>query len=80
MVGPETRVDDECVLIGPTVLGAGCVVGRGCVLGHSVMWDRCSVGEQATLDRCLVASGAYVEMGATEHGVICAADVAEFPA
>lgn len=74
MVGPETCVKEDSIIIGPSVLGRGCLVGRGSVIGRSVIWDLCSVGEQAMIDQCLVTSGVVVGAGEVRQGSICSGD------
>jgi NDP-sugar pyrophosphorylase family protein len=60
IVGPEAAVGEGATVVGPAAIGAGCQVGPGAVVSRSVLWDRCAVGADAMVDRCLVADGAVV--------------------
>ena len=72
-VHPEARltapilVDKECTigkgvcLKGPVVMGAGCSIRDGATIENSILWQKVSVGEQAVLRDCIVASNNHVE-------------------
>jgi mannose-1-phosphate guanylyltransferase len=67
VVGPGVYVAAGA-RIGPrAVLGAGCRIGPGASIAGSVLWDDVTVGAEAVLDGCVVASsarvGAHVEIG-----------------
>jgi NDP-sugar pyrophosphorylase family protein len=71
MVGPNARVEQESVILGPSVIGNGSVIGDQSVVKHSVIWDHCSVGERAEVDRCLMISGASVPAGDVRFNKVC---------
>ena len=73
LVGPQTRVEAEAVIVGPTLVGANCVVGRRAVVARSVIWDRCVVASRARIDQSLLTTGAAIEGGRTVYGAICEA-------
>ncbi len=60
-------VDKECTigkgvcLKGPVVMGAGCSIRDGATIENSILWQKVSVGEQAVLRDCIVASNNHVE-------------------
>jgi len=76
MASPTARITGPCVIgagsrlepgcrVGPeTVMGEGCVVGRGAHITGAVLWDRVSIGADAVLTDCIIASGVRVGAGA----------------
>jgi NDP-sugar pyrophosphorylase family protein len=74
MIGPQSRVEDDALIIGPSVLGRDCVVERQAVVEQSVLWDTVVVGEQAIVDRCLITNGVVIEAGGMKRGVACSLD------
>ncbi len=79
IVGPEAVIGDGATIVGPTAIGAGCQVGPGAVVSRSVLWDRCAVGADALVDRCLVADGTVVPEGAELYGALRAGSAAADP-
>ena len=71
MLGPGSRVDDEAIIVGPTVMGRDGVVGRRALVKRSVLWDASAVEERASLDQCLMVSGSSAVAGVSHHGAIC---------
>jgi NDP-sugar pyrophosphorylase family protein len=61
LVGAGVSVAAEATLVGPLSLGPGTQVGRGAVVSRTVAWSGCSIGEEALVDRCMLADGASVE-------------------
>jgi mannose-1-phosphate guanylyltransferase len=74
MIGPGSRVEDDAVVIGPTVVGCHCVVRRGSAVARSILWDRCVIGDHAVADHCLMTTGASLAPGEGRHGATCTAD------
>ena len=74
MVGPQSRIENDALIIGPSVFGRGCVVERHAVVEQSVMWDTVVVGEQAIVDRCLITNGVVIEAGVMKRGIACSLD------
>jgi NDP-sugar pyrophosphorylase family protein len=47
-------------LVGPVVLGEGCLVESDAVVSRTVAWNRCTVGAKAVVDECVLADEAAV--------------------
>jgi len=70
LVGPESIVQANSMLTGPTTIGARCVIERDVVVSRSVLWNDVRVGARAVLDDCIVADNGLVRSGwATRHAV-----------
>lgn len=74
MIGPQNRIEDDALIIGPSVLGRCCVVEQYAVIEQSVLWDTVVVGEQAIVDRCLITNGVVIEAGGMKRGIACSVD------
>lgn len=74
MVGPHSRVEDDALIVGPSVLGRNCIVGRRAVLEQAVLWDSVTIGEGAIIDRCLISNGVAIQAGSMKRGVVCSYD------
>jgi len=61
LLGPGAVVEAGATLVGPLSLGPKTTVGRRAVLSRSVLWSGCSIGDDALVDRCMLADGARVE-------------------
>lgn len=70
LLGPAVVVRAGATVIGPTALGARTTVDAGALVSRSVTWGDCAVGEQALVDRCLLADHASVERGASLYGSV----------
>ena len=65
IVGPGVSVGPQATIIGPVSIGPGSSIGSGAVLARSAVWENCSVGRDAVVDRCVLADGVEIEAGAT---------------
>ncbi|HET7696803.1 MAG TPA: NDP-sugar synthase [Vicinamibacterales bacterium] len=70
LVGRGAEIHDDAVIVGPASIGAHSVVGRGALISRSVVWDHCTIGETAAVDRSVLASGVSVAAGASLVGAI----------
>jgi len=70
LVGPETRIERNATIVGPTVIGAGCTIREGAVVCRSAIWDACLVGRTSRLDQCILVHGASVRAGARLSDVV----------
>jgi len=65
LTGP-ILVDEYCTigkdvqLKGPVVTGTGCTIKDGAIIENSILWQNVTIGEQATLKDCIVASNSYI--------------------
>ena len=56
---------------GPVVIGEGCEVGDDAIVESSILWQNITVGKQAVLKDCIVASDNHIEDNACmEHAAI----------
>ena len=75
LIGPDTNIQDNCVL--HTDAGFPIRIGRGCTIGHGAILHGCTIGDNtlvgmgaivlngAVVGRdCIIAAGALVTQGA----------------
>ena len=73
LIGP-ILVDRDCTigkgvhLKGPVVFGSGCNIQDGATIENSILWQKVSVGEQAVLKDCIVASDNHIKDNAHIEG------------
>lgn len=72
MIGPGVHIEDDAVLVGPSVLGRRCVVGRGAIIERSVLWEGCVVGARVVVDQAVLATGVSISSGAVRRCVAMA--------
>src|SRR5262249_14290437 len=70
LVGPEARVAARALVVGPTVIGTGSQIGPGALGCRSVIWDRCRIGEEGHVDRCILTDDAVVAGPGLGHRVV----------
>jgi len=75
-VHPEARLtgpilaDRHCTigkgaqLKGPVVIGTGCTIKDGAIIENSILWQHVTIGEQAVLKDCIVASNSCIDNNA----------------
>jgi len=61
LLGPGVSVKAGATLVGPLSLGPGTSVGKRAVVSRSVAWSGCVVGDEALVDRCMLADGARID-------------------
>ena len=73
LTGP-ILMDRDCTiskgvqLKGPVVIGSGCNIHDGAIIESSILWQKVSIGKQATLKDCIVASDSCIEDNACIEG------------
>jgi NDP-sugar pyrophosphorylase family protein len=70
LVGPGAQIHDEAVIVGPASIGADSVIERGALVSRSVVWNACTIGADAQVDRCVLSTGVHVAKGARLVGAI----------
>lgn len=70
LIGPHVRIAGSCTVLGPTVIGAGCVIGPDAVVSRTVMWEDAEVGARACVDRSVLARSATVPEDARVYGLL----------
>jgi NDP-sugar pyrophosphorylase family protein len=70
LVGPGVEIHDEAVVVGPSSLGADSIVERGALVSRSIVWNGCTVGTDAQVDRSVLSSGVTIEPSARLVGAI----------
>jgi len=67
---PPILVDGDCSinkgaqLKGPVIIGAGCTIKDNAIIENSILWQNVTIGEQAVLKDCIVASNSYIDNNA----------------
>lgn len=70
LIDKDCTIDHEVCLRGPVVIGAGCNIGHGAIIESSILWQDVSVGEQAVLKNCIIASDSDIEVGVNIDGAV----------
>ena len=55
VIGPGSKIGENCTLGPGVVLGANCSVGAGSCINKSVVYDQVSLGQKTRLTECVVA-------------------------
>lgn len=63
-IGPDTRIGEEAMVLGPTAIGPHCQVGSGSIVNECVILGNVRIGRGVYLDGCVLAAGAAVADGA----------------
>ncbi len=74
LIGPEATVARGALVEGPAVIGSGCAVASGAEVSGSVLWDRVTVGEEATVRGSILASGVRIGARAVVEDAVVAHD------
>ncbi len=68
---PNAQVDEGATLIGPVLIGPGCIVERGAQLGPGVVLTRdVLLSSQSRVEHSLVLPGSYIGSGLDLNGCI----------
>ena len=60
LVGPGVEIHDEAVIVGPASIGADTIVERGALVSRSVLWNGCTIGADAQVDRSVLSNDVHV--------------------
>ncbi len=74
MIGPETCVSADAIVVGPAVIGSRCTLERWSAVTCATLWDACRLGEHAVVDHCVLTTGFTLAPGAARHGLTCTVD------
>jgi NDP-sugar pyrophosphorylase family protein len=75
VLGPGVKIRAGATIVGPASIGAESTIAEGAVVSRSVTWERCTVGEGAFLDACVLADDAQVGSGGDLFGSVVTASV-----
>ena len=70
LVGPGVEIHDEAVVVGPASIGADSIVARGALVSRSVVWNGCTIGADAQVDRSVLSTGVTIEPSARLVGAV----------
>ncbi len=70
LVGEKCKIGYGVQIIGPTVIGAGCQIEDCAIIEKSILWQRVTVGKNAVLKDCIVASNSYIVDSSGLEGVV----------
>lgn len=65
VLGDGVRIGAHAEIVGPTTLGDNAIVEVSARVTRSVLWEDCYVGEEATLNDCIIADRNTIERRAT---------------
>jgi len=66
-LGPDCRLADEVLILGPTAIGPRCEVGKGAIINECVILGDTQIGQGCYLSRCVVGEGSTVRSGTILH-------------
>ena len=61
VVAPGCAIGPGATIIGPTTVGAGCNIEARTIISRSAIWDHCTIGTGAVVDRCILTDGTCIE-------------------
>ena len=70
LLGANVVIREHAQVVGPAVLGDGCVVGAGSMVRESVVWERAQIGQASSVEYSVIGDRVVVEPGASESGVV----------
>jgi lipopolysaccharide/colanic/teichoic acid biosynthesis glycosyltransferase len=66
-LGPDCRLADEVLILGPTAVGPRCEVGKGAIINECVILGDTRIGPGSYLSRCVIGEGATIRTGTIVH-------------
>jgi lipopolysaccharide/colanic/teichoic acid biosynthesis glycosyltransferase/dTDP-glucose pyrophosphorylase len=67
LLGADTSIGDQAVIVGPTVIGDRCQVGPRTILNECILLQDACIGQGVYLDRCIIGEGVAVENSTHLH-------------
>ncbi len=67
IIGENCMIDPTALITGKTVIGDSVSIGRGAKLRNAVVMDGAFIGENATLNDCIICADARIESGAAVY-------------
>ena len=61
LIDKDCTIDQGAQLKGPVVIGPGCKIHDSASIENSILWQNVTVGEQAVLKDCIVASNSCID-------------------
>ena len=63
LLGARIRIDGSCHIEG-SFIGDGCIIEKNADVRNSVIWEDVRIGNDAMLEKCIVANGVNIASGA----------------
>ena len=60
VLGSESRIADETIILGPSAIGSRCEIEAGVVISECVILDNVRINQGAHLHRCVISDGAVI--------------------
>ena len=60
MLGSGSRIGDEAIILGPSVIGSHCELEPGVVVNECVILNNARISQGAYLHRCVISEGAMI--------------------
>ncbi len=67
VIGNDVSLDEECVIVGPSIIGDGTRLGRGSEVEDAIIWQQVSTGARVKLKSCVLAD--FTRVGDDVHVV-----------
>lgn len=67
IIGNDTVIDPSALISGHTVIGSSVSVGKGAKLRNAVIMNGAFIGENTTLNDCIICADARIESGAAVY-------------
>jgi mannose-1-phosphate guanylyltransferase len=79
LIGPGCVLAGDVAVVGPTSIGSYGTIHAGAVICRSAVWDGCTVGRAAVLDRCILANGVEVSAGVSRREAVFTGETMQLP-
>lgn len=70
LIGEKCKIGYGAQIIGPAVIGTGCQIEDCAIIEKSILWQHVTVGKNAVLKDCIVASNSCIANSSTLEGII----------